>query len=97
MPKSDGPLSKSRKKLRNDPRERGTSPPERAVAKFEEGQKVHLTIDPSRTDGRFHPRFNGQTGEVVGTQGQAYKVEITDGGKTKTIITIPAHLQAQEE
>jgi large subunit ribosomal protein L21e len=57
---------------------------------------VHLKLDPSVQDGRFHPRFNGHTGEVVGKQGRAFKVEITDGGKRKTIITKPAHLRAQK-
>jgi large subunit ribosomal protein L21e len=97
MPNSDGPLKKTRNKLKNDPRERGTSPPQRAVESFETGQKVHLRIDPSVTDGRFHPKFNGKTGEVVGEQGTAYKVEVADGGDTKTLIVKPAHIRAQQE
>jgi large subunit ribosomal protein L21e len=82
--------------LSNDPRERGTSPPQRAVQTFEEGQTVHLSLDPSVQDGRFHPRFDGHTGEVVGTQGSAYKVRIDDRGKEKTLLATPAHLRAQE-
>lgn len=73
------------------------SPPKRAVQEFDEGQMVHLAIDPSVSDGRFHPRFSGHTGRVLGTQGRAYKVEITDGGKDKTIIVKPAHLRAQTQ
>ncbi|KYH26785.1 50S ribosomal protein L21e [Halalkalicoccus paucihalophilus] len=96
MPSSNGPLNSTRKKLSNHPRERGTSPPQRAVARYEEGQRVHLKIDPSVPEGRFHPRFNGHTGVVAGKQGTAYKVEITDGGKRKTLIAKPAHLRAQE-
>jgi len=95
MPNSNGPLQGTRNKLKNEPRERGTSPPQRAVAEFETGEKVHLKIDPSVSDGRYHPRFDGRTGEVVGQQGTAYKVEITDGGKEKTIIAKPAHLRSQ--
>jgi large subunit ribosomal protein L21e len=57
---------------------------------------VHLKIDPSVTKGRFHPRFDGQTGEVQGRQGRAFKVQITDGGKEKTIIATAAHLRAQQ-
>jgi large subunit ribosomal protein L21e len=45
--------------------------------------------------GRFHPRFNGHTGEVVGRQGSAFKVKITDGGKKKVLISVAAHLKAQ--
>ena len=96
MPNSHGPLKKTRHKLKNKPRERGTSPPQRSIAEYEDGQKVHLRIDPSVNEGRFHPRFNGQTGTVIGTQGTAYKVAIDDQGKDKTIITKPAHLKAQE-
>ncbi|MFB6091100.1 MAG: 50S ribosomal protein L21e [Halobellus sp.] len=96
MPSSNGPLHGTRGKLSNKPRDRGTSPPQRAIAEYDEGQKVHLTIDPSVQDGRFHPRFNGHTGEVVGKQGRAFKVRIVDGGTEKTLIARPAHLRAQE-
>lgn len=95
MPNSHGPRKKTRNKLSNDPRDRGTSPPQRAIAEFEEGQKVHLKIDPSVPEGRFHPRFNGLTGEVIGKQGRAYKVRITDGDTDKTLVVKPAHLRAQ--
>lgn len=95
MPSSNGPLEGTRNKLKNKPRERGTSPPQRQVEEFEEGETVHLHIDPSIPDGRFHQRFNGHTGEVVGSQGRAYKVRIRDGGKEKTLIARPAHLQRQ--
>ena len=97
MPNSNGPRQGTRKKLRNDPRKRGTSPPQRAIQEFETGQKVHLKIDPSTPDGRFHPRFDGRTGEVTGTQGNAYKIEITDGGVSKTLIATAAHLRPQGE
>ena len=96
MPNSKGPLKKTRNKLSNDPRERGTSPPQRAIEDFSAGERVHLRIDPSVPDGRFHPRFNGHTGEVLDRQGRAYRVRITDGGKDKTIIVTPAHLRRQE-
>ena len=96
MPNSKGPRQGTRKKLANDPRERGTSPPQRAIQEYEEGQKVHLKIDPSVPDGRYHPRFDGATGEIVGTQGNAFKVRVTDGGTEKTLIATAAHLRAQE-
>jgi large subunit ribosomal protein L21e len=96
MPSSNGPLTGTRGKLSNKPRERGTSPPQRAIQEYEVGQKVHLKIDPSVPEGRFHPRFNGHTGTVVGKQGRAFKVEITDGSKEKVLIAKPAHLRAQQ-
>ena len=96
MPKSNGPLQGTREKLSNDPRDRGTSPPQRAVQQFDDGEKVHLKLDPSVSEGRFHPRFDGLTGEIVGTQGKAYKVLVTDGGKEKTLLAKPAHLRSQK-
>ncbi|WP_338739708.1 50S ribosomal protein L21e [Haloplanus salilacus] len=96
MPSSNGPMQGTRGKLSNDPRDRGASPPQRAIQEYDVGQKVHLTLDPSVTEGRFHPRFNGHTGTVLGMQGRAFKVEINDGGKEKTIIARPAHLKAQQ-
>ena len=95
MPNSNGPRQGTRNKLRNTARERGTSPPQRAVQKFAEGESVHLKIDPSVPDGRYHPRFDGHTGTVVGQQGDAYKVSIVDGSTEKTLIASPAHLRAQ--
>jgi len=95
MPNSNGPQKKTRKKLRNEPRESGTSPPQRAVTEFDTGEKVHLKIDPSVPNGRYHPRFDGRTGEVVGEQGAAYKVAVTDGSVEKTLIVKPAHLRSQ--
>lgn len=96
MPNSNGPLTGTREKLSNDPRERGTSPPQQQVEEFDVGEEVHLKIDPSVPEGRFHPRFNGNTGEIRGKQGQAFKVQITDGGKEKTLIARAAHLRRQQ-
>ncbi|WP_252699497.1 50S ribosomal protein L21e [Natronosalvus vescus] len=96
MPNSNGPRQGTRRKLANKPRERGTSPPQRAIQEYDVGQKVHLKIDPSVPKGRFHPRFDGHTGEVVGKQGTAFKVQITDGRVEKTLIATAAHLRAQK-
>ncbi|MFB6297759.1 MAG: 50S ribosomal protein L21e [Salinirussus sp.] len=97
MPNSNGPRQGTRHKLQNDARQRGTSPPNQVVEAFETGQQVHLKIDPSTPDGQYHPRFDGHTGTVVGSQGEAYRVEVVDGGTTKTLIAKPAHLRAQEQ
>ena len=96
MPSSNGPREGTRNKLKNDARNRGTSPPKRSVQQFEEGEKVHLKLDPSVPKGQFHPRFNGRTGTVVGEQGRAFKIEINDGSVTKTLIAAAAHLQPQQ-
>jgi large subunit ribosomal protein L21e len=96
MPSSNGPLRGTRDKLSNDARDRGTSPPDRSVREFADGETVHLVLDPSVPDGRFHPRFQGHTGTVVGTQGAAYEVSITDGDTEKTLIARAAHLRPQD-
>ena len=96
MPSSNGPREGTRNKLKNDARDRGASPPQRSVQQFDEGEKVHLKLDPSVPKGQFHPRFNGRTGTVVGEQGRAFKVEIKDGSVTKTLITAAAHLRPQQ-
>lgn len=96
MPSSNGPRQGTHDKLSNDPRERGISPPQRSVQQFDAGQKVHLKIDPSSPNGRFHPRFNGLTGEVTGKQGSAFKVQIDDRGKEKMLIVASEHLRPQE-
>ncbi len=96
MPKSDGPQQGTRQELQNDPRESGTTPPQQQISTFDTNETVHLRLDPSVPDGRFHPRFNGLTGTVVGTQGSAYQVQITDGSTEKTLLVGPAHLTAQE-
>ena len=96
MPSSNGPRKGTRNKLKNSARERGTSPPQRSVEQFDDGEKVHLKLDPSIPKGQFHPRFNGRTGVVVGQQGRAFKVEIRDGGVTKTVIAAAGHLRRQQ-
>ena len=96
MPHSKGPRQGTRRKLSNKPRERGTSPPQRAIQESAEGQRVHLKIDPSVSDGRYPPRFDGRTGEVVGHQGRAYKVRVVDGATEKTLIVTAAHMRAQD-
>lgn len=95
MPSSSGPLSGNRNKLTNHPRDRGTSPPQRAIAQFAEGERVHLDLDPSVQEGRFPPRFVGHTGEILGKQGRAFRVRITDGKIDKEIVTVAAHLKRQ--
>ena len=56
------------------------------------GSKVRLTPYGKFED--FPPiKYSGKVGEVVGKQGGAYVVEITDGNKKKKIITSPVHLK----
>lgn len=89
MPSSNGPQKATRDKLSNKPRDRGTSPPQRAIQEFDEGSQVHLKIDPSVQKGRFHPRFDGRTGTVLGKQGAAFKVEIRTAARRRRSSSPP--------
>ena len=95
MPNSKGNRADTRNKLSNPVREQGASPPSGAVREFDEGQKVHIKIDPSVPDGRPDPKFQGRTGSVVGEQGRAYEVDINDGDARKTVFVRPQHLVEQ--
>lgn len=92
--RSKGLRSKSRKKLTEHVREHGLSPVSRAIQNFESGTKVTIILDPSVMKGQPHPRYHGRTGVVQGKQGQAYIVDIRDGGSTKRVISRPEHLRA---
>ncbi len=91
--RSKGIRSKSRKKLRKRPRERGIHSITRALQKFEEGQSVNIVINSSVHKGMPHVRFQGHTGKIEGMQGDAYLVGINDGKKHKTLIIRSEHLR----
>ncbi|MBI4018006.1 MAG: 50S ribosomal protein L21e [Candidatus Aenigmarchaeota archaeon] len=62
----------------------------RYLARFAEGERVHINIVSSS---KFsHPRFHGHTGTVVQKQGRAYVVSVQDGRKTKLVYMRPEHL-----
>jgi large subunit ribosomal protein L21e len=96
MKRSKGSRNSSRKKLRKDVREKGEPPVTHTLRDFEEGEKVSVDIDSSIHDAMPHPRFQGVTGTIAGTQGEAFLVEFKDGGKEKTLIAGPEHLAPQE-
>jgi large subunit ribosomal protein L21e len=85
-------LRKSRQKLRLDFREKGKVSLSKYFQEFKEGDKVCLKIQSNVTKGMFFPRFHGLSGVVTGKRGSCYEVLIRDGGKHKTIVTHPIHL-----
>jgi len=91
--RSKGIRSKTRKKLRRRPRERGLSPITRAFQEFDVGEHVNIVVDPSIHKGQPHPRFHGLTGTVIGTQGKAYLLNVRVGQKIKELIIRPEHLR----
>lgn len=67
------------------------------VKEFEEGEQVRIKYNASVQEGRSHQRFYGRTAEVAGFRGDAVKLEVEDGDKTKTLFLKPVHLEKVEE
>jgi large subunit ribosomal protein L21e len=91
--RSKGIRSKTRKKLRRNPRDRGLSPITRTLQVFEIGEQANIIIDPSIHRGQPHPRFHGLTGKIIGTQGGSYLLNVKVGKKVKELIIRPEHLR----
>jgi len=43
-----------------------------------------------------HRRFQGRTGEIMGSQGRAFIVSVKDGNMQKTVVARPEHLRPIE-
>ena len=101
MQRSRGFRSKSRRKMTKVVREGRSNPITNKLQKFEEGDLVHITINPSIQKGQPHPRFHGKTGKITDKKGKAYIVSlaylvaIKDGNKAKELIIRPDHLKLQ--
>ena len=93
---SSGIRRKSRAALRKKVREKGRLPLSRLLTKYEEGEKVVITIDPGVHKGMPHKRFQGKVANVVGQRGRAYVLEIPQRKTVKTIITTPEHIRKHE-
>ncbi|MEM2940297.1 MAG: 50S ribosomal protein L21e [Thermoproteota archaeon] len=93
MPQTAGKRIKTRSLLKKKVRERGVKPPSYLLQDYKTGEKVVLKYDPSVHKGMPHRRFYGKIGTVVGRRGRAYLIQVSDGGKTKTLIARPEHLK----
>ncbi|MCD4800925.1 MAG: 50S ribosomal protein L21e [Methanococcoides sp.] len=96
MPTSHGERSCTRYKLKKTVRERGLSPISKAIQDFEDGQMVHIDIDPSVQKGMPNAKFQGKTGKVLGKRGRAYLLQVTDGNSKKEVISLSQHLKPQK-
>jgi len=96
MKRSKGTRQGTRKILRKKPSKRGLIPINKALREFEEGEKVKIKIEPSVHKAQPHRRFQGKIGVVQGKQGNAFVVEVKDGGKKKKVITRSEHLEGLE-
>ena len=94
--RSKGFRNNTRYKLQKKPRERGLSPITKSLQEFEVGERAGIVIDPSLHKGQPHPRFHGLTGVIAGKQGNAYKVDVKVGKKTKTLLVRSEHLKKIE-
>ena len=83
---------KSRELFSVSKKMKGKIPVSSFVKKITVGEHVHLDLEPSVNEGVYFRRFHGRTGMVVGMQGSCYKVKIRDGGKEKTLVIAPVHL-----
>ncbi len=95
MPKSHGIRRRTRDKLSKSVRARGISPVSRVIQDFDEGQMVHIILDPSIHKGMPNPKFHGKTGKVAGKRGRAFLLKVKDGNAMKTVIVLPEHLKPQ--
>lgn len=91
--RSKGFRSKTRSKLRQHPRARGNPPPTHSLRTYPVGTSVAITINPAIHRGMPHPRFQGLTGKVVDTRGNAFVISLLSKNKRKTIIARPEHLR----
>ncbi len=96
MPTSNGEKCCTRYKLKKTTRERGISPVSKAIQEFNNGQMVHIDIDPSVQKGMPNAKFQGRTGKIIGQRGRAYLLKVKDGNALKDIISLPQHLKPQK-
>lgn len=93
--KSHGSRHGTRHKFSRGPRDRTTI--NEHLKEFEEGEKVRIQMNHSVQEGRVHQRYQGKAAEVTGKRGDAYELEVKDGGKKKQLFMKPIHLKEMEE
>ncbi len=84
---------KTRYKFRKGRRNKGKISLTRYFQRFNLGDTVHLSVEPSVHSGMYHPNFMGRTGIVRAKRGVCYEIVIDDLGKKKTLIVHPVHLR----
>ncbi len=61
----------------------GFVPPQRAIQEYEEGENVHLKIDPSVHKGRFHPVSTAEPAKWSANRGTRSKSASTTAARRK--------------
>ncbi len=93
MKRIGGNRRKSRYKMKKSISDKGKLHISKFLQSFENGDKVILKAYPSYHGGLFFLRFQGKSGEIIGRQGECYKVEIKDQRLKKLCLVHPIHLQ----
>jgi len=88
-----GVRRKTRHLMMKSHRSKGKISLAKYFAQFNIGDKVVLKAEPAVQKGVFHLRFYAKIATVTGKRGACYLVEIKDGGKRKSLIVHPIHLQ----
>jgi large subunit ribosomal protein L21e len=73
-------------------RERGKLGLSRLFREFKKGDKISLVCVPGQKSD-FPLRFHGRTGNVLRKQGNAFVVNIKDGGQNKKFVVKRIHLK----
>ena len=94
---SKGFRSRTRKLLRQKPRERGKTGLSKMLYEYKPGEKVVVKIDPSVHKGMPHRRYLGKIGTVIDKRGGSYLIGVKQGEAIKEIIVRPEHLTLHKE
>ena len=84
---------KTRDKLKKRSADRGKISIRNYLQSFERNDRVYLLAEPAIQKGMYHPRFHGQSGNILKKKGSCYEVEVKDGRKKKQLIVHPVHLK----
>ena len=82
--------------LRKNKRDKGRIFINRLMHQYKAGDKVAIVLDGAQQGGMPHRRFQGRTGEIMGSQGRALIVGVKDGNMQKTVVARPEHLRPIE-
>ncbi len=92
--KAKGKRAKTRSKFK---RKKGKVAVNKMLQELKPGTKVQINIDSSIHSAMPSSRYQGFTGIVSGKRGAAFEVELSHGGKEKSLIVHPAHLNILQE
>jgi len=85
--------ARTRHTLAKHPRDRGKITVTKYLQAFKDGEKVIIIQEPAVHKAMPHPRYKARIGVITGKQGRVYKVQVQDGGVTKTFLSAPVHLR----